>query len=156
MNVVLDVLASKANIARYQSLLTREWTGRTLSEVLSLLWEEVAGSEDVRDLPFRDVLEPEPRKPPRREPHADVVNHIRTFTRYFERDSLPEMPSPEALAGVRRGRLAAQAEVAWTYLVLHTLVHLRGAVCFFHDTQSLLFLTAVHYLLPALRGRGPA
>ena len=155
MNVALDVLASKVNIARYQSLLSREWTGRTLSEVVSLLWAEVAGSEGVRNLPFRDVLEPESRKPPRRGPHADVVNHIRTFTRYFERDSLPEMPSPEALAGVRRSRLVAQAEAAWTYLVLHTLVHLRGAVGFFHDTQSLLFLIAVHYLLPALRQQRP-
>ncbi len=66
MNVVLDVLASKANIARYQSLLTREWTGRTLSEAsfpcCGRRWPD---PRTCGTCPFRDVLEPEPRKPPR-------------------------------------------------------------------------------------------
>ena len=66
------------------------------------------------------------------------------------------MPSPEALSGVRASRLLGQAEATWTYLVLHTLVSLRGEIGFFLDTQSLLFLTAVHYLLPALKEQRPA
>jgi hypothetical protein len=64
------------------------------------------------------------------------------------------MPRPEALSEVRRSRLVAQAETTWTYLNLHVLVSLRGETGFFLDTQSLLFLTSVHFLLPALKQSG--
>lgn len=153
MSMAVDVAASKANIARYHSLLTSEWTKRTPEEVLSLLWAEIADSDGVRNLPFRDVLKPEQGKTVRRELNQGVVDHIRTFAGFFERRALPAMPPAEALAEARMGRTTAQAETAWTCLVLHTLVDLRGEVGFFLDTQSLLFLAAVHYLLPALKDK---
>lgn len=154
MHAALEVSASKENVARYHSLLTKEWTKRTLEEVLLLLWAEIGESGQVEDLPFRAVLKPETGKPVRRELNQDVVNTIRTFTSFFEHRTVPEMPRPEALSDVRRSRAVAQAETTWTYLILHTLASLRGATGFFLDTQSLLFLTAVHSLLPSLKESG--
>ena len=138
----------------YHSLLTKEWTKRTPRAVLSLLWAEIADAPP--DLPFADILRPDFDKSGRSAVDESIVRHIRTFAGFFERRGLPEMPSPETLSAVRASRLLGQAEAAWTYLVLHTLVSLRGEVGFFLDTQSLLFLTAVHYLLPALKEQRPA
>ena len=154
MNVALEVLASKANVARYHSLLTKEWTKRTLEEVLLLLWAEIGESARVEDLPFWAVLKPETGKPVRRELNQEVVNSIRTLTSFFAHRTVPETPRLEALAEVRKSRIVAQAETTWTYLILHTLASLRGATGFFLDTQSLLFLTTIHSLLPVLKESG--
>lgn len=42
------------------------------------------------------------------------------------------------------------AERTWTYLLLQTLARVEGESGYFRDIQSLLFLGAVHYLLPHL------
>ncbi len=44
-----------------------------------------------------------------------------------------------------------QAEKTWAYLALQALTGLDGDVGLLRDTQSLLFLCAVHHLLPQLR-----
>ena len=99
MTLVVNVSASKEDIARYHSLLTKEWTKRTPEAVLSLLWAEIADS--APNLPFADVLTPDFHKSGRRAVNEGVARHIRTFAGFFERRGLPEMPSPEALSGVR-------------------------------------------------------
>jgi hypothetical protein len=154
MNVALEVSASKANVARYHSLLAKEWTKRTLEDVLLLLWAEIGESGPVEGLPFGYVLKPETGKAIRRELNQYVVNFVRSFRSFFEYRTIPQMPRPEALSEVRTSRLVAQAETTWTYLNLHILVSLRGETGFFLDTQSLLFLTSVHFLLPALKQSG--
>jgi hypothetical protein len=154
MNVVLEVLASKANVARYHALLTKEWTKRTLQEVLLLLWAEIGESPTIRELPFKDVLNPEPGRPVRRPLNQDVLHSIRTFTSFFEHRTIPQMPEQKALSEAPMSRIVAQAETTWTYLILHSLASLRGETGFFLDTQSLLFLTAIHFLLPALKESG--
>jgi hypothetical protein len=151
MNVVLEVSASKANVARYHALLTKEWTKRTLQEVLLLLWAEIGESHPIRDLSFKDVLNPEVARPVRRPLNQDVLHSVRTFTSFFEHRTIPKMPEQEALGEAPMSRVVAQAETTWTYLILHSLASLRGATGFFLDTQSLLFLTTVHFLLPELK-----
>jgi hypothetical protein len=152
MVLQLEVSASQGNIQKYQSLLTREWTRRSLEEVLGLLWEEVEHSARAQQLPFAVVLNPESAAA-RREFNPTLVNQIRTFSGFFEHDIVPVMPSAQLLADTRKTKTTAQAETAWAYLTLHTLVRLRGATGFFLDTQSLLFLVSVHHLLPTLKER---
>ena len=151
MTVVLKVSASKANVARYHALLTKEWTKCTLQQVLLLLWAEISESPLIKDLPFKDVLNPQSGRPIRRPLNQDVLHSIRTFTSFFEHRTIPKMPEQEAFSEASMSRVVAQAETTWTYLVLHSLASLRGATGFFLDTQSLLFLTTVHFLLPELK-----
>ena len=59
-------------------------------------------------------------------------------------------PVPEQLPTRKGAKRAAQAETVWTYLVLDNLARLQGDTGFFADTQSLLFLLAIDFLLPEL------
>jgi len=153
--VNITIKAPPSAVALYHSLLMKEWTQGTLEKVLRLLWEEISDNGELDTLSFRDVLCPDVAARPVRGVHQEVVQRIAAFAGFFRvNGKIPSVPSPQAWAVARRNSLLARAEATWTYLVLHALVGLRGEVGFFHDTQSLLFLTAVHYLLPALKEHG--
>ncbi|HVC96063.1 MAG TPA: hypothetical protein VND64_20440 [Pirellulales bacterium] len=151
----ITIKAPPSAIAEYHSLLMKEWTQGTLEKVLRLLCDEISDNGELGKLSFCDVLCPDGAARTLRGVHQEVVEQIAAFTGFFRvNGTIPAVPSPKSWAVERRNKLMARAETTWTYLVLHTFVDLRGEVGFFHDTQSLLFLTAVHYLLPALKEHG--
>lgn len=150
MGLHLTVTAKQANIDRYHSLLTKEWTEHTLEGVLQLLWKEIGDSGHLKELPFRDVLKPNNGKSAQQAFRADIIDRIREFSGFFANSLIPAMPATSDFAG-NKSQSLAQAETVWTYLILHTLVPLKGNTGFFLDTQSLLFLTTVYFLLPTLK-----
>src|SRR5438876_10300332 len=79
----LDISASASDITRYHSLLTKEWTKRTVEDVLHLLWSAIADSENIQQLPFRDVLDPDSNKNVSRELNEDIIRRIREFASFF-------------------------------------------------------------------------
>jgi hypothetical protein len=141
---------------RYRELLLSDYSKETLDETLSLLLTVVAKSlPDKKDkqLGLRKVLEfNETGKTSSKDFDQRVLNRITAFASFFPSGPMPEMPA--IFSEGRPTRAAWQAERTWAYLVLQSLAVVKGETGFFRDIQSLLFLCAVHYLLPHLRSQG--
>lgn len=138
---------------RYRKLLLGEWTGETLEAVLLLLWDEIRRSAEGRTESWIDALRPKPVKSVLRHGfNRDVLTRIRWFSDILPGPRFPAVPT--SFAGKRRGQAPGQAERSWTFLVLQALAAVRGDVGLFCDTQSLLFLADLHFLLPSLKEQG--
>jgi hypothetical protein len=152
MHWVIQVASTGSLRDRYRRLLTSDWKKSTIDDVLELLWKEVEASARQTKIPFLEVLHPDRNSLSGSGPNTNVIEEIRDFRKHFHgNDLIP--PVPEGFPA-RKGRLRAQAETVWTYLILENLAQLRGETGFFADTQSLLFLLAVDFLLPGLEDAG--
>jgi hypothetical protein len=148
MRSVLQVSSAQSLRDRYKRLLTSDWKKSTIEDVLELLWKEVEGSARLVKFPLLEALDPDRNGSSAPALNTAVIEEIKHFRRHFRgNDLIP--PVPEEFPP-RKGRSRAQAEIAWTYLILDNFAELRGAAAFFADTQSLLFLLAIDFLLPNL------
>jgi hypothetical protein len=147
----IKVRSQPTDVQEYQNLLREDWSKNTQDDVLSLLWRLVEESATSSSLAWRNVLEPTTEKFIGKDLNQQIIDHIRGFAKYLPRGVLPGVPA--CWSDRKATRSLAHAEKTWTYLVLQTLVHLDGATGFFRDAQSLLFLSAVHYLLPQLKSQ---
>jgi hypothetical protein len=151
MRWLIRVISTPSLRHKYNRLLCSEWKKATLDDVLELLWKEVDAPEPRP--PFFGILNPDRSSIPSSGFNTEVIDEIRHFRRHFQgHDLIP--PVPEEFSTRKSGRLRAQAETTWTYLVLENLARLRGETGFFADSQSLLFLLAIDFLLPGLDSAG--
>jgi hypothetical protein len=143
----VEVVSTPAIRRGYHRLLASDWKRTTVEETLELLWQEVRDS--AGRLSFQEVLRPDRNGLPHSGLNEQVTAEIRAFRQHFQGGgSIPEVP--ETSSAHKGGRLAARAEAAWTYLVLGNLAKLSGETGLLADSQSLLFLVAVEFLLPGL------
>jgi hypothetical protein len=148
----IQVVSTPSLRDKYKRLLTSDWKKSTLDAVLELLWKEIETSARQTKIPLLEVLDPGRTSISGSGINADVIEEIRHFRRHFRgSDLIPAVPEDFS---VRKGRLRAQAETTWTYLIIENLAHLRGETGFIADTQSLLFLLAIDFLLPGLEDAG--
>lgn len=154
MQWVIQVASTPSLRDKYRRLLTSDWKKGTTDDVLGLLWKEVETSARLSKIPFLEVLQPHRSSIAVSGLNQDVIEEIKHFRKHFRGNNL--MPAVPESFPTRKGRLRAQAETAWTYLVLDNLVQLRGETGFFADSQSLLFLVAIDFLLPGLEDAGDA
>src|SRR5262245_20165517 len=124
MRPVIHVVSTPALRGRYQRLLTSEWRKGTIDDVLELLWNEIEASAR-RSVSFLDVLDPHRASLASSGVNPQVIDELRHFRSHFHGNGdIP--PLPETLPPRKGGRLRAQAETAWTYLMLDNLAHLSG------------------------------
>ena len=149
MQPSIQVVSTSSLRDNYNHLLTSDWKKGTINEILELLWKEIEGSQGLKESRFVQILRPSRASLAPSGFTAEVIDEIRHFRKHFRgSDLIP--PVPEELSTRKSGRLLAQAETVWTYLILGNLAQLQGETGFFADTQSLLFLVAVDFLLPSL------
>lgn len=145
------VSSSPALARRYQSLLLNDWKKDTLNKTISLLWDEVS-SRAKPDVPWLEVLRPLRSGIAQRETYTPIVERLKALASIVPSDFLPHIsPPPATSSNGRRSKILAQAETAWTYLVLQHLTRVSGDMGFLLDTQSVLFLLVLDELLPLLR-----
>lgn len=148
MERVIHVASTRPLRKTYQRLLTSDWRKATLGDVLELLWKEIDAPQWPIDATLREVLNPHRHGLPESGFDREVIDEIRHFRRHFRSDLIPSVP--DDFPNRRRRRRHAQAETTWTYLILNNLARLQGDTGFFADSQSLLFLLAIDFLLPEL------
>src|SRR5260370_13550425 len=120
-------------------------------EVLSLLWDEVRESAESLNEPWIKCLGPMAGRIPAPAFDQTVITRIREFRELFPNPNLP--PMPKGFSENRSGKILAQAERSWTFLILIALAKINGEVGLFFDTQSLLFFSSLHYILPSLKAQ---
>lgn len=150
----IHVWAAKGDVQDYQGLLRADWSRETLSEALQLLHKVIARSLRPASCSWQRALTLGPGKKSARDYDAHVLTRIRDLSLVLRESSVPAMP--EGFPAGRPSRLAAQTEQTWAYLTLQAMARLEGAIGFFADLQSLLYLCAVHFLLPQLQQHGLA
>jgi hypothetical protein len=118
-------------------------------EVLSLLWDEIRESAESLKESWVRCLKPREGRITGRDFDQTVSARIREFRELFPNPHLPSMP--KIFSEDRSGKILGQVERSWTFLILFSLVKIDGQVGLFFDTQSLLFFSNLHYLLPSLK-----
>jgi hypothetical protein len=118
-------------------------------ETLSLLWDEVRDSAVSLESSWVRLLRPKQRRLTGSEHDRTVIARIREFRAAFPNPNLP--PMPRLFSQARSGKILAQAERSWAFLVLQSLGKIDGETGLLLDTQSLLFFANLHYLLPNLK-----
>jgi len=131
--------------------LKSDWSKETLDDVLSLLWKMIAGAATPSTFEWQKVLEFNTGRVSSKGLNQQIINVIQQFSKIINREPIPEMPS--SFSDTKGTRSVAQAEKTWAYLVLQAMARLTGDTDLFQDTQSLLFLCAIHYLLPQLKSQ---
>jgi hypothetical protein len=153
VKAIIPVVSTASLRRRYNHLLASEWKKSTLEQVLNLLWDEIAISNRPLHVPFHEALNPHRHHAGESDFSQEVFDEIVDFRHHFRGDGIiPDMP--KELPKDKRVKLLVQAETTWTFLIMQNLAEVRGDVGFFADTQSILFLVAVDFLLPQLRDRG--
>ena len=79
--------------------------------------------------------------------NQEIIEKIRSFSEVFTEPCIPTIPS---VFSPKKTKAIVLAEKTWAYLMLPSMVRLKGETGFFLDLQSLLYLAAIHYLLPLL------
>jgi len=137
---------------RYRELLVSDYTKDALNETLALLWS-VVGHSVPKDRGWRSVLAfSESGRTAPKNFNREIIDRIQGLAGLVRHPALPKMPAH--FSDKRPTRAAWFAERTWTYLVLQSLAVIDGQSGYFRDIQSLLFLSAVHYLLPHLEIQG--
>jgi hypothetical protein len=150
MNCTIRVRASREHLARYQELLRQDWTRQTVDDVLSLLRDLISGGLDPTVFAWQDVLGLNDGRKSARDFNEAILDRIRDLSAVLREPAIP--PMPDSFSSPHRpSRLTAQAEQAWSYLVLQAMAKVEGASGLFADVQSLLFLTSAHFLLRPLQ-----
>lgn len=144
----LRVQAKKSDIQEYKRLLQSDWSRDSLDDALRLLWKPIEGSVTPAAFPWQKVLAFKAGRLSGKDLNAKIIQRIGELAEVFREPPLPAMPS--AFPSNRATRSVAQAEMTWAFLVLQALAKLEGETGLFRDTQSLLFLCTIHYLLPQL------
>ena len=147
MTAVIQVRSSRKDSEWYQELLKADWTRETLDNVLSLLWDLIARSAKPTTYAWQKLLASR-SEVKAGEPDKEVLARIRELSLPFTEPPLPAIPTELTS---RKTRATALAEKAWTNLIIQALAKLTGDVGLFMDTQSLLFLCCIYYLLPHLK-----
>jgi hypothetical protein len=130
-----------------------DWNKATFDAVLKLLWDTIflSCTENKKKLDWVAFLgESQDKKYPKLMPD-EIVERLRDLSFIFREPYIPILPHDIDLG---RPRTAIQTQAAICYLLFPTLVQLKGETGFFQDLQSLLYLNAVHYLLPHLEKLG--
>ena len=148
----VQVRASTNEFSRYRELVDSEWNKATFEAVLDLLWNVVRESSSDHNEPaeLAFLRQAHDKKRTVAMP-AEFIERLRFLSTVFREPNVPPMPK-EFVAGV--SRLTAQSGATAVYLLLQISLKITGEAGFFRDLQSLLYLNAVHYLLPKLQAEG--
>jgi hypothetical protein len=151
MKSVITLRRKPAFKTTYHALLKEEWGEDVLGRVLQLLDDQLRESGVDLILPWESPGESRGHRlavsidASRVEEIAQVLQHLHSR-------QLPPVPEEAAVLARRarseRERLAVRS---WVYLTFQATCELKGEADFFRDVQSLLFLSTVFTLLPALR-----
>jgi hypothetical protein len=127
-------------VRRYRDLLTQDWTEATLAETLELLTAQLPAEERSR---FISITDP--------------FKTIRVFSKFI---AIPAKIS--AVQSDKRSRkhndiqkqtLVDSVERSVAFLLFQLSYAIEGECELFVDSQSLLYLCVIHFLLPALDSR---
>jgi len=150
MALKLEVRAGSEEFSRYRSLVDSDWNKATLDAVLGLLRRVVTvpasanrQAEEWLALPAAVGERNRTSAVPK-----ELLDALQMLSSVFRVPHVPKLPT-ELVFG--RSRLAEQAKAAICYLLLSIKFEPTGESGLFRDLQSLLYLTAVHYLLPQLQ-----
>jgi hypothetical protein len=146
LSTTIQVRASDGEFALYKTLVDSDWNKTTQEGVLALLWRVIAESFRSKE-GLASVLQFPRQKTSDTESTHVIIEKIRSFAEVFTEPCIPTIP---LLVFSKKTKVTMLAEMTWTYLMLPSMVKLRGETGFFLDLQSLLYLAAVHYLLPLL------
>jgi hypothetical protein len=147
LSTTIEVRAPDREFALYKTLVDSDWNKSTQEGVLALLWEVIAESVSSSKYEFASVLKFPPEKETGKELNQEIIERIRCLSEVFTEPCIPTIPSSFS---TRKTKVISLTEKTWTYLMLPSMVRLKGDTGFFLDLQSMLYLAAVHYLLPLL------
>jgi hypothetical protein len=137
----------------YRKLLASDWTVQSLDHTLILLWKEL-GHPKSSFLSEEKTLDGNQERSQRIDAKGIVVSRIQGFMDTLGIKTLPPVPVKLPVREWNSSSLWRQrAEETWTLLIFQSLENLVGEADLFRDTQSILFLVARHFLLPALKSR---
>ncbi len=151
----IEIRALADKFARYKKLVDSDWNKRTFQGVVELFDDVVRGAESriADNLDLADLLVHAAERRGPIELPQETVKHLRYLSFLFHEPHVPEMP--EGLTA-GKSKTREQTDSATVYLLLQAMIRVTGEDGFFRDLQSLLYLNAVHYLLPLLEKSGPA
>ncbi|MGH7139627.1 MAG: hypothetical protein ACREHD_28130 [Pirellulales bacterium] len=149
MAIRIEIRASANHFSRYRKLVDSDWNGRTFADVLQLLWDVVtlSPSRESEPVDWLVSLKKSPNTSPVSMPE-ELYNVLKVMTGFLRSPYIPQKSNGPA---AKKSQLVVQAEATITSLLLQFLCTLTGETGFFRDLQSLLYLNAVHYLLPRLK-----
>ena len=146
-STIIQVRASEREFALYKRLVDSDWNKTTQEEVLAVLWEVITESTIASKSDLAAVLQFPAEKEAGKELNREVIERIRGLSEVLTEPCIPTIPSVFSL---KKTKAIILAEKTWTYLMLPSMVRLKGETGFFLDLQSLLYLSAAYYLLPLL------
>jgi hypothetical protein len=147
LSTTIEVQAYAREFALYKTLVDSDWNKTTQEDVLALLWQVIAESATTSKFEWASVLRFPAEKETGKELNREIIERIKFFSEVFAESWIPTIP---AVFSPKKTKAIILAEKTWTYLMLPSMVRLKGETGFFLDLQSLLYLAAVHYLLPLL------
>jgi hypothetical protein len=150
--IKVEVRASSQEFCRYRRLVDSDWNAKTFNAVLKLLWEVLTIRADeqsesidwilsLKKLDGRNLTIPLPEK---------LNNLLVTLAPIFREPYVPPSSREQMTKG---SRAVVQAEATIISLLLQIVCEISGETGFLRDLQSLLYLNAVHHLLPRLQAR---
>ena len=149
----ITAISSPSLRKRYKDLLRSEWSLDSLESTLTLLWDEIKDNADATGFAWWTMLQPPGQETLPRKTDPLVLSNIRYFSGIMRDPSLPQVPAGFTGVGNPHATIAPMAkliETSWTYLILESLIDIKGERDFFRDIQSMLFLCVVDYLLPEM------
>lgn len=145
---MIALVAKKETQKKYQSLLRAEWTQSSVSEVLRLLDTSFANKK----YPFNGSAVEEQEALP----YEKLIQYLRQYFIFLNNGRTLSTVIPKRRGRKQRKLATLGAQVNY-YLAFPLLVKgfdpqekFAGAIGFFRDLQSLLFLLAIHFVLPDL------
>jgi hypothetical protein len=147
MSTTIEVQASDREFALYKTLVDSDWNKRSQEGVLGVLWAVIAKSAASSKWEWSSVFRFPAEKDTVNALNQEIIEKIRSLSEMLTEASIPTISS---VFSSKKTKAITLAEKTWAYLMLPSLVQLKGEAGFFLDLQSLLYLSTVHYLLPLL------
>jgi hypothetical protein len=142
-------------VARYQHLLTADWTANLPQEVLSLLWTTLADHVPDEADSLLQLLDPDRNGTFPTTYFQSVAARIATGAKLVRFSGLPDLPT-EYVPATKLAKIAWQGNRLATYLTLPAHATVSGETGFLVDVLALAFQATIHFVLPKLRKSHPA
>lgn len=148
--VELEIRASTEEFARYREIVDDDWNDRTFHKALQLIWDVIfiPPNQAHSDWIARFKTPKEAKRTisiPK-----DLMERIRILADVLRDPSIPRIRMEDDILD-KASQTLASTNATITALLLQFAFDLSGESGFFRDLQSLLYLNAVHYLVPHLK-----
>ncbi len=152
MALHVEIQASSETFIQYKALVNSDWNNSTLRKVLDLLSSVMTAGRTANEASTEwvETLRKLPQHKSGSTIHPDLIKLLKTIASVW---SNPHIPRIEGDIVSGKSQAVVQTRATIVYLFLEPICEVTGETGFFQDLQSLLYLNAVHCLIPELKKR---